>query len=209
MASIVTGEYELLDRYPYGSDPIWPVTLEDLKRHVQLDHSADDSLLEFGKGGWLASATIEIERRGQVSLMQQKWRVLLDYLPSDETIHLTRGPVTAITVVKYLDKNGAEQTLNAANYRAILKGKARGIYFAGSTTGIELADGPGVVWIDYVAGFGTDPDAVPAPWRSLVAGLAYHLYERRGLVSGGGIDEAFERMVERKVIAAGACRRCV
>jgi hypothetical protein len=38
--------------------------------------------------------------------MQQKWRVLLDYLPSAETIHLTRGPVTAITVVKYLDKNG-------------------------------------------------------------------------------------------------------
>jgi uncharacterized phiE125 gp8 family phage protein len=206
---IVTGEYEFLDRYPYGNDPIWPVTLEDLKLHIQLDHSAEDSLLEFGKGGWLAAATIEIERRGQISLVQQRWRVLLDYLPSDETIHLTRGPVTAITVVKYLDASGVEQTLAGSNYRPILKGKARGLYFAETTSGISLADGPGVVWVDYVAGFGISADSVPAPWRALVAGLANYYYERRGLVAGGGIDEAFERMLDRKIIAAGACRRYV
>ena len=209
MSSVVIGEYEFLDRYPYDSDPIWPVTLEDLKQHIQLDHSADDSLLEFGNGGWLAAATQEIERRGQVSLIQQKWRVLLDYLPSDETIHLSRGPVTAITVVKYLDANGAEQTLSASNYRPIMKGKARGLYFSDDNAETVLADGPGVVWVDYVAGYGTDPDAVPAPWRALVAGLAYHSYERRGLVSGGGIDEAFEGMLDRKIIAAGAVRRYV
>jgi len=209
MVSVVTGEYEFLERYPYDSDPVWPVTLEDLKLHIQLDHSAEDSLLEFGNGGWLAAATEEIERRGQVSLIQQKWRVLLDYLPSDETIHLSRGPVTAITVVKYLDADGVEQTLSSSNYRAILKGKARGLYFSDDNSGIELADGPGVVWVDYVAGYGTVPDAVPAPWRALVAVLANAHYALRLGVSGGGLDEAFLRMIDRKVIAAGGRRRYV
>jgi uncharacterized phiE125 gp8 family phage protein len=208
MSSVVAGEYELLDRYPYGSDPVWPVTLEDLKLHIQLDHSAEDALLAFGNGGWLASATQEIEARGQVSLIQQKRRVLLDELPSETTIELGRGPVTAITIVKYLDSDGAEQTLASAYYRGQFKGKARGIYFK-NTSAISVDNGPGTVWIDYVAGLGTIPDAIPAQWRTLVAALACHMYERRELVAGGGIDPAFEAVIDRKCILAGAKRRYV
>lgn len=208
MSAIVTGEYELLDRYPYGGDPVWPVTIEDLREHIQIGHSADDALLQFGSGGWLASATQEVETRGQVSLIQQKRRVVLDYLPSDETIQLARGPVTAITIVKYLDLAGAEQTLAGSYYRGLFKGRARGIYFE-DTSSIQIAKGDGTVWIDYVAGFGTVPDAVPAQWRAIIAAVACHLYERREMVAGGGIDKAFEAVIDRKCVLAGASRRYV
>jgi len=209
MSAMVTGEYELLDRYPYGDDPDWPVTLEDIKLHCQIDHNVEDALLQFGNGGWLAAATQEVESRGQVSLIQQKRRVLLDSLPNDQTIQLGRGPATAITIVKYLDLAGAEQTLSASLYRGIFRGRARGVYFKSNASSIVVADGPGVVWIDYVAGFGITPNSVPAQWRAIVAALAMHLYERREMVSGGGIDEAFERVIDRKCILAGATRRYV
>lgn len=208
--STVAGQYELVDRYPYdGKDPIWPVTLADLKLHIQLSHNVDDHLLFFGQGGFLADATQEIEARGQVSLIQQKRRILLDYLPCEDTIHLTRGPVTAVTAIKYLDASETEQTLNSSYYRAITKGRKNQVYFKSTTIGVNVAEGSGVVWIEYTAGFGTTANAVPAPWRTLVAALAYHYYERRGIVAGGGLDEAFERVIDRKVKAAGAVVRYV
>jgi uncharacterized phiE125 gp8 family phage protein len=210
MSSTVAGQYELVDRYPYdGKDPIWPVTLADLKQHIQLSHNVDDHLLFFGQGGFLADATQEIESRGQVSLIQQKRRILLDYLPCEDTIYLNRGPVSTVTAIKYLDKAEAEQTLNASYYRAITKGRKNQVYFKSTTSGITTAEGSGVVWIEYTAGFGTNANAVPAQWRTLVAAVAYHLYERRGIVAGGGLDEAFERVIDRKVKTAGASCRYV
>jgi uncharacterized phiE125 gp8 family phage protein len=114
-----------------------------------------------------------------------------------------------VTVVKYLDDDEVEQTLAPSFYRPVLKGRGDGVYFKEATYTLPVADGPGVVWIDYVAGFGQEAKDVPAQWRSLVAAVAYHMYERRGLVAGGGLDEAFERVVDRKVVLAGASRRYV
>jgi hypothetical protein len=49
----------------------------------------------------------------------------------------------------------------------------------------------------------------PIAWRQLVAVVAMHSYERRELASGGGLDEAMERVINRKIIAAGGSRRYV
>lgn len=208
--STVTGQYELIDRFPYdGEDPVWPVNLADIKEHIQISHNSDDGLLFFGSGGFIADATQEIETRGQVSLIEQKRRVLLDYMPCDESIYLNRGPVSEVTAVKYLDADGDEQTLADTYYRPIIKGRKNQIYFTEDADAITVADGPGTVWVEYTAGFGQTPNSVPAQWRTLVAAVAYHLYERRGLVAGGGLDEAFERIIDRKVINAGGARRYV
>lgn len=207
--SVVAGQTELLGRYPYDGDPIWPVSLEELKQHIQIGHDEDDALLQFETGGWLASATEEIETRGQVALIEQRRRLLLDHLPSDEAIFIPRGKMSELTVIKYLDADDVEQTLAASNYRVVTRGKCDAIFFKDTAASIAVADGPGVVWVDYVAGYGRDQKDVPAQWRSLVAAVACHLYERREMVAGGGIDKAFEAVIDRKCILAGARRRYV
>lgn len=210
MTSKVAGESVLVDRYPFDSDvPLWPVTSDEVKRHIQIDHSEDDLLIEFETGGYLAAAVEYIEARGQVSLINQQRRLYLNELPHDEAIHIIRGPLVSATSVKYLDSDKAEQTLSADVYRAITTKRSSAIYFDDSTCSIELADGPGVVWIDMVCGFGTAASSVPAMWRQLVAEVAAHFYERRTGAAGGGLDPAMEAVWDRKITIAGGVKRYV
>jgi uncharacterized phiE125 gp8 family phage protein len=213
--STVEGSTVLLDgpegRYPYDGEPdnvIWPVTIEDFKGHAQISHDYDDFLVDNEFGGYLADAVEEIETRGQVSLIYQKRRQVLDSLPSERAIAVLRGPLQSITTVRYLDADGVEQTLSSTLYRPITRSKRGSIWFA-DTAAITVADGEGVCWIDMVCGFGITPKDVPAAWRQLVAVVAMHSYERRELASGGGLDEAMERVINRKVIIAGGSRRYV
>jgi hypothetical protein len=46
-------------------------------------------------------------------------------------------------------------------------------------------------------------------WRQIVAEVTAHLYERRNGFAGGGLDEAFERVMDRKVTIAGGVKRYV
>ncbi len=210
MGTEVLGTSILVDRFPYGgSPPDWPVLADDLKRHVQIDHDEDDLLLTFGAGGYLAAAVENVESRGQISLMYQKRKQVLDELPSDRSVHINRGPLISVTSITYLDGNDAEQTLDPSYYRALAAGRGSCVYFKGSTDGITVASGPGVVTINCICGMGDQADKIPAAWRQIVAELAAYFYERRDGVAGGGIDEAMEAVFDRKVTLAGAVRRYV
>lgn len=210
MQTTVLGESILVDRFPYDGEPIvWPVTLADIKLHAQIPHSADDPLLTFGTGGYLAAATEGIEARGQVSLIYQKRKLVLSELPCDQAVHVIRGPLVSVSSITYLDADDEEQVLDPVYYRSLAAGRGSAVYFKSTTSGITVADGPGVVTINMVCGIGDHPDKVPAQWRQLVAELAAFLWERRDGVAGGGIDEAFERVLTRKVSMAGGSKRYV
>lgn len=209
MGSRVIGESILVDRYPYSpSDPTWPVTVSDLKKHIQLDHSEDDSLLLTGSGGYLAAATEYVESRGQISLVQQKRKMRLDELPAGDSVHVIRGPLISIQSITYLDADKVTQTLDTSCYRVIAGGRSSSVYFEEHLTA-TLADGPGIVEINMTCGFGTAPTSVPALWRQLVAEVTSYFYERRNAIAGGGLDPAFEAVIDRKVIIAGGVRRYV
>ncbi len=209
MSSLVLGESILVDRYPFDQvDPLWPVTIDELKRHTQIDHAEDDLLLMYGSGGYLAAATEYIEARGQISLIHQRRKLRLDEMPAGEAVHVIRGPLVSVQSVTYLDSAKASQTLDAAKYRLITGGRSSSIYFDGDVS-VTLADGPGVVEINMTCGFSSQPDGVPALWRQLVAEVAAYFYERRNAIAGGGLDPAFEAVIDRKVIVAGGVRRYV
>jgi len=210
--SIVEGTSVLLadGRYPYDGDAdtvVWPITMELLKKHSQIGHTLEDELLSSDFGGYLADAVEYVESRGQVSLINQRRRIVLDRLPCDETIYAIRGPLVSVERIQYLDANDTVQTLSTDYYRADTRSKRGGVYFKDNS--FETADGEAVAWVDMTCGFGTEPKDVPAQWRQLVAIVATHSYERRELASGGGLDDAMESVVNRKIIAAGASRRYV
>lgn len=212
--STVEGQSVLLGgiagRYPYDSvaaNVIWPVTTAKQKSHAIIEHSADDLLLNDEFGGYIPDAVEETETRGQVSLIYQKRRLILDRMPVGETIYIPRGPLVQVDAITYLDANEAEQTLAASKYRVIAKGDGT-VYFK-ATVDAVVASGPGVVWIDMVCGFGITPSTVPSQWRQIVMWIASQRYTRREGASGGGLDAAMERVLDRKVVLAGAQRRGV
>lgn len=212
MANIEGNSSLLADgRYPYDGDGaavVWPVVTADFKLHAQIEHSVEDDLLNSDFGGYIADAAQEVEARGQVSLINQRRRLVLDRLPSEETITIPRGPLVSVESIGYLDADDAEQTLATSLYRVDTRSKFGGVYFK-NTAALQAAYGSAVVWIDTTCGYGETPEDVPAQWRELVLIIATHSYQRRELVTGGGLDEAMERVISRKVIAAGAARRYV
>lgn len=198
-------------RFPYdgiAANVVWPVTLSEIKQHAQVSHDVEDDLLSSDFGGYLADAVEEIEARGQVSLIYQRRRLTLDRLPCHETIAALRGPLVSVESVGYLDSDSAAQTLEDTYYRIDNRSKRGGIYF-NDTSGICIEDGEGSVWIDMTCGYGEVSANVPAQWRQLVAIVATHSYQRRELASGGGLDDAMERVIDRKIVVAGGSRRYV
>lgn len=207
MAGIITGSCDLIDRYNYGNGAkVMPVDATTLKSHIQLTHNLDDDLVT-GVGGYLPAATEDVEERANMAFIKQKRKQWIgaDVLPrlSGTSVELVFGPVIGLVEVKYLDSNEAEQTMPATNYR--LTGNE--IYFKGSLP--TLAEGPGTVWVVYEAGYGTAPSSVPARWQSIIMQVAMRKYEYRmvaaNLVNSG--DEAYEKMLDRLIVAAGGSRR--
>jgi len=167
-----------------------------------VSHNADDALI-LGVGGYLGAAANEAEERGGIALIRQKRRQYIgceEYPVAGKSFALLYGPVSAITVVKYLDSSDAEQTYPSTSYRY----SNGDIYFKlGPPT---LADGPNAIWVDYETGFGDTPTEVPAMWQNIVMQLAFRKYELRG-ESPGDASMAWERMIDRQIVIAGGSRR--
>lgn len=167
-----------------------------------VNHNADDALI-FNVGGYLPAATVEAERRGNVSLIRQRRKQFIgvEHLPvAGNSISLSYGPVISVSAVKYLDSSDAEQTYPTSSYR-YSNGE---IYFKLDPP--TLADGPNTIWVEYEAGYGDTPTAVDPLWQNIVMMLAYRKYELRG-ESPGNAPDAWERLMDKLIITAGGDRR--
>lgn len=161
-----------------------PVTLGQAKAHLRVDGTDEDALIE----ALIKAARQDAENRLQRALLQSTWRLTLDAFPRalpNDVIPLGWGPIISVSSVKYYDPAGTLQTLDPSAYRL-------------ADSGIEpVTSWPasqarrGAVEITYLAGYGTDANAVPAPivqWILLALG---DLYANR------------ERSAERPVVAQG------
>jgi uncharacterized phiE125 gp8 family phage protein len=207
VSGIVTGKSSLVARFPYDSaDKVWPVDAESLRNYLQLDHSLDDNIV-FEIGGMLPAATADVENHANRSLIRQRrlqtigHDLLLAGL-SGQSVMVNFGPVIAITAIKYLDLDGAEQTLPEENYRLSVDKET--LYFKGELP--ELAEGPDTLWVEYEAGYGDTIASVPSEWQNIVSQVAYRKYDFRGGDSGS-TSEAYYRMLDRLILCAGGSRR--
>lgn len=56
---------------------IEPISLNDAKNYLRVDHAADDALIT----SMISAARIQVESRTRRALMTQTWRVVLDRWP--------------------------------------------------------------------------------------------------------------------------------
>lgn len=177
-----------------------PVKLERARRHCRIDHHDDDDLL----GGYLAAATSMMEAWLNRALITRTLRfTLADDLrqpPADmlmlprfaggwpfgvwplsglPPISLPRSPVVSVQSVTVRGPDGSDSVLAPSDYTLDTGLEPARLRLKPGTLSGPLTH----VQVDYTAGYGTSPDAVPAP---IVVGLLWltaFLYENRGDVA--------------------------
>jgi len=89
---------------------IEPVTLEEAKAHLVVEHSEDDALID----SMIRAARRSIEARCNRVIVRQKWRLYFDHGFGE--MRLGPADVQEVEAIYYLDTDGAEQTLATSVY---------------------------------------------------------------------------------------------
>jgi len=162
----------------------FPVTLEEVKEHIHVDHNDEDArILDFIK-----AATERLDGRdGSLGrcLITQTWKWLVDRYASEITIPLP--PCRSIDAITYLDTAGVIQTLDPGDYQAFALGAVEGtrIRPAYGKSWPIIRNMPEAVAITFTAGFGDAPEDIPEPIRTNIKMRVGHLFEHRESVTMG------------------------
>lgn len=172
-----------------------PVSLVQMKAFLRVEDEAEDGLIE----ALIAAARIHVEGVTGRALLAQTWRVVLDNWPESRAIRLPVSPMFALSEIRAYDHHGQSHQIDLDNFlpdgqavpaRIICPGRIEGAPALRHRNGIE---------IDYVAGFGAEPEAVPADLIQSLKTLVAYWYENRDavLVSGAGaaVPAGFDRLV--------------
>jgi uncharacterized phiE125 gp8 family phage protein len=161
-----------------------PVTLEEVKAHIRVDHTDEDAAIT----DMVQAATQRLDGRDGVlglCLITQTWTLTLDDFTAEIAIPLP--PCQSIDAIRYVDPDGVTQTLDAGAYQAFGLGSADGakVRPAFGTSWPAIRSQPEAVAITFTAGFGDDPGDVPEPIRTAIKMRVGHLYEHRESVTLG------------------------
>ena len=164
---------------------IEPVTLQEVKDHIRVDVADDDALISAlitaarehidGRDGWLGRA-----------INTQTWDCYFDCFPSSGVIPLPIAPVQSITSIKYIDTDGAQQTLSSADYSlgADLNWSPR-VVLGWNKSWPSIRPVQDAVTVRVVAGYST----VPRPICQALLLLIGHWHEHREAVMEGTFRE--------------------
>jgi uncharacterized phiE125 gp8 family phage protein len=147
-----------------------PVSVADIKTRLRIDHDTEDGLLAR-----LAAAAREaVEAYSGRALVVRRVAETRDAWPFRNVFALTLAPVSSVIGVRVIDAAGAAQALEAAAFT---------VETDRDETRLALNTAPpsperrvGGIEIDYRAGYGTEPGAVPAALREAVLVTAAALY---------------------------------
>jgi uncharacterized phiE125 gp8 family phage protein len=137
------------------SEPEMLVSLDEAKRHLEVDDSDRDELIS----GLVRAAVQRLDGADGIlgrQLMPADWIMYLPRFPAGP-LKIPLPPTIAVQAIDYLDENGALQTFTDTDYRV---------------TGLGVASGASVV-LDQITGvtwpavqMGADPDTVRVMFRA-------------------------------------------
>lgn len=134
-----------------------PVTTTEAKLHLRVDHSTEDTYI----AALVAAAVSHVENMLGITLTTTTLESHFGCFPTGREIRLFRGPLQSVTSVEYVDQNGDEQTLDAANYFVDIHQTPGRIVLDGSASWPATDDRPNAVTITHVVGYGDDAADVP------------------------------------------------
>ena len=175
------------------------VSLVEAKAHLRVDTSDDDTLIT----AMITAATEAAEQATGRAIMPQTLELAQDEFTY--AMVLTRVPVASITSIKYIDLDGAEQTLSGAAYtidNADDFGPAcvAPVY---DTEWPDTRDQINAVKVRYVAGYANAaavPESIKA-WIKLQVGAMYENRESEVVDRGSVLSLGFaDRLLDRYLV---------
>lgn len=151
----------------------FPVTVDEAKDQCRVDGTDNDTYL----GGLIATATDHVESYTGRAIMEQTWELVLDDFC--DPIQFPKGPVSAITSVKYLDTDGVEQTISDTNYTLDDVNDPQLLVKASDYSWPTVDDGVNNVAIRFVCGYTIVPPAV----KHAILLLISHWFDNRGVAA--------------------------
>lgn len=166
-----------------------PVDIEAAKSHVRLDSDEDQNLLQ----GMIATATKLAENYLRRAIMTQTWKQYFDAWPACG-VELAKAPLQSVTHIKTYDDSDVATTFAASNYQvdAISQPGRIALRSSGSVpTPTRTLNG---IEIQFVCGYNSDPNEIPADIKSGVLDLVAWLYEHRGDENQTPPDSVYSRL---------------
>lgn len=154
-----------------------PVSLNDAKAHLRVDHDDDDALLTAA----IVSARVHVEAATRRVLIEQTWRIHLDRWPRTRILRLAVAPLISVDVVRIRDAEGGSSTVDAGEYEVDTAAVPGRLVLAASAPA-PVGRVVNAIEIDVTAGYGPSSLDVPSPLRHAVMMLVAHWYEHRGAV---------------------------
>lgn len=153
-----------------------PVTLSELKTHLRIDHSDEDTTIS----GYLKAARERCELEARRTFINTTYDMYLDAWPRKSKFTLPRPPIVSVTGVYYTDDEGDETEYSSANYLVDIYSEPGRIVLRSTAAwpSVTLQEINGVR-VRFVAGYGTTPAAVPERYRQAIMLTAGHFYENR------------------------------
>jgi len=152
-----------------------PVTVADAKRHLRVEHSDDDLLIQR----LIETAVAFVDVKGALgkAMITQTWAEW--FAPNPSEIILSLGPVQSVSSISYYDTDNALQTATLSNF-----------YVLGPSTRTVIKPKSGYTWpttftrddaikVQYVIGYGDSFTDVPSNVRHAILMLVSHYYENR------------------------------
>jgi uncharacterized phiE125 gp8 family phage protein len=159
-----------------------PLTLTEVKDHLRVDTTDEDALIEGlidaavahidGADGWLGRA-----------LVTQTWEWRLDRFPWGnnwaDALRVPLPPLQSVTSIEYVDTAGVTQTWSDTLYKVDTSKEPGRIAPVYGETWPLTRDEIAAVTVTFIAGYGANPQDVPAAIRSALLLLIGNWYTFR------------------------------
>jgi uncharacterized phiE125 gp8 family phage protein len=156
-----------------------PITLAEMKAYLRVDDedAAQDDLIS----GLIKAARLTVEAASRRILIEQRWRVVLDRWPRSGAILLPLAPLIAVDAIRISDAAGTASELPDDAFEVDALSEPPRIDVSGAPDPGRLRNG---ISIELRAGYGAQPEAVPATLKLAIRILVAHWFENRGDIAG-------------------------
>ncbi|WP_430009970.1 head-tail connector protein [Methylophaga lonarensis] len=159
-----------------------PVTLQEARDQVRADNNDEDALLSE----YIAAARDYCEKRTGLPLMPQTFVLYADRFFPEMVL---KPNLLEVVAVRYLDVNGDEQTVDAADYVANKVGTLGSVYPAYQQQWPQTLPVKNAVQVEFKCGFASR-NKVPDSIRSAMKLLIGHWFlNREAVVIGATVSE--------------------
>ena len=162
-----------------------PVTLAEIKDHLHISSTAEDSLLTL----YAQMAREAVEGECWRALMPQTWDLYLPGWPAGGVIEIPRPPLQSVTSIKYTDDEGAVHTFAASNYRVDTASEPGRVVLAPDAAWpSDALDSGYPIAVTFVAGY-DDASAVPGMAKAAILLQIGEIYANREAVIVGSTPQ--------------------